>query len=201
MLAAFALTCHAADGDMDAGFGTNGSIVLAPRLSPQALTVAIQDDGKIVVGGTRWAFGQDPAEPGCRLALPSDGTADPTFGDGGLSAIAIGQSAPFVFSVLPLPSGDILVAGNLGGFAVMRLHDDGALDAEFGNGDRVCRLQRSRVCGTAAIAVTVDPRDGFCSLEAASRQTALKTVLSSGLSRVSSPREPLTLILAYRAES
>src|SRR5678815_3285775 len=101
MLAAFALTCHAADGDMDAGFGTNGSIVLAPPdSSPQALTVAIQDDGKIVVGGTRWAFGQDPGlnQAAVWRFLP-DGTADPTFGDGGLSAIAIGQSAPFVFSV------------------------------------------------------------------------------------------------------
>jgi len=161
ILAAFALTCHAADGDIDAGFGTNGSIVLAPPdSSPQALAVAIQDDGKIVVGGTRWAFGQDLGlnQAAVWRFLP-DGTADPTFGDGGLSAIAIGQSAPFVFSVLPLPSGDILVAGNLGGFAVMRLHDDGALDAEFGDGG-IANVDFSDLefAGTAAIAVTVDPQ-------------------------------------------
>jgi len=159
MLAAFAVTCHAADGDMDAGFGTNGSIVLAPPdSSPQALTVAIQDDGKIVVGGSRWAFGQDLTlnQAAVWRFLP-DGTADPTFGDGGLSAIAIGQSVPFVFSVLPLPSGDILVAGNLGGFAVMRLHGDGALDAEFGNGGiATVDFSDLEFSGMAAIGVTAD---------------------------------------------
>jgi len=161
LLAAFAVTCHAADGNVDAGFGANGSIVLAPPdSSPQALAVAIQDDGKIVVGGTRWAFGQDLTlnQAAVWRFLP-DGTADPTFGDGGLSAIAIGQSVPSVFAVLPLPSGDILAAGNLGGFAVMRLHGDGTLDAEFGNGG-VATVDFSDLefAGTAAFGVTADSK-------------------------------------------
>lgn len=161
LLAACAVASNAADGDMDVHFGVGGSIVLAPPdSSPQAFAVAVQDDGKIVVGGTRWAFGEDLSlnQAAIWRFLP-DGTADPAFGKDGLSAIAIGQAAPFVFSVLPLPNGDILAAGNLGGFAVMRLHGDGSLDAEFGNAGVVTvDYSDLQVVGTAAVGVTVDPQ-------------------------------------------
>jgi uncharacterized delta-60 repeat protein len=125
----------ASDGDVDGSFGNAGNILLAPAdasLSPYA--VAVQDDGKILIGGSRWAFGQDPSLNQAAIwRFLQDGAPDPGFGDGGLSAIALPPAVPFVFSVLPLGNGDILAAGNLGGFAVLRLHGDGSVDSQFGS--------------------------------------------------------------------
>lgn len=158
LLFAAGIAC-AGDGDVDMAFGAAGQIVLAPPdSSPDALAVAVQADGRILVGGTRWAFGQDLNlnQAAIWRFLP-DGSADNSFGAAGLSATAVAATIPFVFSVLPLPGGDILAAGNFAGFGVMRLHGDGVLDKEFGNNGMVLvDFSGVQAVGIAAFGVAVD---------------------------------------------
>jgi uncharacterized delta-60 repeat protein len=148
-----------ADGSVDMAFGTGGNIVIAPPdSSPEALAVAVQSDGRIVVGGTIWAFGQDLYlnQAAIWRFLP-DGSIDSSFGNGGLSTTDFSVTIPYVFSVLPLDNGDILAAGNYAGFGVIRLHANGVPDKAFGsNGLALVDFSAVQATGTAAFGVAVD---------------------------------------------
>ena len=126
---------NAADGDVDRTFGANGYIVQAPAdASPQGLSVAIQNDGRILVGGSRWNF-TDSTKQQYQAAiwrfLP-DGSPDQTFGSDGLATVSF-ASVPFVFALAVEADGSVLAAGNFGGFGVLRLSADGSPDTGFGN--------------------------------------------------------------------
>jgi len=140
LVACFLLpAASAADGDIDRTFGADGHVVLAPAdASLSAFTVAITDDDRIVVGGYRWAFSQQgmPSQP-VVWRLLANGALDPSFGDGGVAVIPTSARAgtlPAAWSILPLHDGDLLAAGNVGGFGVARLSADGHLDPGFGVG-------------------------------------------------------------------
>ena len=126
---------HATDGDLDASFGSNGDIVLAPNdASLSAYAVAVQSDGGILVAGNRWAFTQ-PSQQNQAVVwrfLPN-GNVDSSFGSHGVSVVAFDST--LLMAVRSLSDGDILAAGNFGGFGVARFHSDGSLDTQFGTID------------------------------------------------------------------
>lgn len=137
MLALCATAAQAMDGDIDPSFGTAGYIVQAPAdasLAPYGVT--IQEDGKVLATGTRWAWNdpegwQDQAAVWRFLA---DGTPDLSFGIGGLSLVSMGAGVmPTPTTIIAQADGRIVIAGNLGGFGAVRLHADGSLDTDFGN--------------------------------------------------------------------
>jgi uncharacterized delta-60 repeat protein len=104
-----------------------------------AFAVAIQADGKIVVGGFT-----DDGVSAALLRYDTDGTLDTTFGGGdGVATISAGTGAVFV--AIAIRSDDSIVAAGMGNFTgffggdalVARFDPSGVPDASFGGGDGI----------------------------------------------------------------
>lgn len=119
---------YTASGSADLTFGTGGVVTLT---LPQAFIVrdvALQPDGKLVIGGT-YASGDFIV---VRL-LPS-GSLDPSFDGDGVATTNFG-GVESGYSVIVQPDGRIVLAGSHNGdFALVRYLADGSLDTTFGNG-------------------------------------------------------------------
>ncbi|MFO1484682.1 MAG: choice-of-anchor D domain-containing protein [Verrucomicrobiaceae bacterium] len=127
-----------ADGTLDPAFN--------PNASSWVHAIAVQRDGKILVGGEFMSLqpggGANPTFTRKRLArLNADGTVDESFNT------AINDQDPnngVIRCILPLPDGKILIGGNFtqindGSGAVTRnfiarLNSDGSLDTDFNPG-------------------------------------------------------------------
>lgn len=112
------------DGSLDIGFAPTGSGLNGP-----VHTLAIQADGKILVGGEFTSYHVSGRAYVARLN--SDGSLDPSFVHSGSGLNS------FVYSLLPLPDGKILVGGDFVTYnaisrsKIARLNSDGTLDATF----------------------------------------------------------------------
>jgi uncharacterized delta-60 repeat protein len=144
------------DGSPDASFGDGGKIVpqygSGNSASSSADAVAVQPDGKIVVGLE--AYSAPDFRGLAAVRLKPNGELDPTFGDGGKvytdpdftpSDPPNDQdfNEPRVLSIVLQPDGKILLGGedvvyHASGLFVARLNGaDGTLDSSFGNGGQV----------------------------------------------------------------
>lgn len=156
----FAVARYLADGSLDPDFGSGG-VVMTPfgnvtgadlPYGAGAGAVAIQQDGKIVAGGTElvpW-----PGRGAFALArYNADGSLDSSFGDGGKVTTSFGYAPPEnptedgdgISDLAIQPDGRI-VAGGASQFgphteqyavAVARYLGDGSLDPSFGTGGLV----------------------------------------------------------------
>ena len=101
-----------------------------PQMVDRVYSLAVQADGKILVGGEFTTLGGQPRHHLARLN--ADGTLDPTF-----NPRAEGGNSPFVDSLVVQADGKILVGGRfrtLGGQprdSLGRLNADGTLDTSF----------------------------------------------------------------------
>jgi uncharacterized delta-60 repeat protein len=120
-------------GDLDPAFGSGG-IVTTELGSGGGSDVAVQPDGRIVVGGTA----------GTAFALArylADGSLDESFGHGGTVKISIGQGASL--SAIAIQSNGRIVAagtafdGRVDEFALIRVRGNGSQDTGFGEGGSV----------------------------------------------------------------
>lgn len=127
----FLLRKFNADGSIDTSFGNAGSAVVDFGGSEQALALAVQNDGRILVGGGG-TFGEFTDFVLARL-LP-DGRLDPSFsGDGKVRATAGGSSREEFISIFPQNNGTIIVGGPSNtNSVVMRYRSNGSLDSTFG---------------------------------------------------------------------
>lgn len=111
-----------------AGFGT-----IPTTNGGQARAVAVQPDGRILIGGSdglslgRW----------CITRLLDDGTPDTSFGTGGTVYLTGLASYAQVTDLAVDPQGRILATGRDVPFHVVRLLANGALDTSFGSGGHV----------------------------------------------------------------
>jgi uncharacterized delta-60 repeat protein len=142
----FAIARYNPDGSLDETFGTGGSTVTpidyqsGSGADEEALDVAVQPDGKIVVVGVGGKF---PTDFGV-MRYTAGGQLDPTFGDGGIVLTDFGY-ADTARSVVIQPDGMILVAGTgetgssfvYNDFALARYRPDGSLDPTFGQGGKL----------------------------------------------------------------
>ncbi|HKR22442.1 MAG TPA: hypothetical protein VJS17_07605, partial [Pyrinomonadaceae bacterium] len=123
------------DGSPDPTFGTANGRQIAP-FTILARAVAVQPDGKIIVGGV----GQGTVANSFALfRLNSNGTTDTTFGTNGLVVVNFPAESS-VYDVAVLPDGKILVAGEVfldNSFLLARLNTNGSLDGTFGTGGTV----------------------------------------------------------------
>ena len=124
------------DGSLDPQFGTDGTRLLpgATMGSETGRAIALEDDGRIVVAGTR-------GEQVLLARLTADGTPDATFGTGGVAlhgtavgnVIALARSATgyrvVANAALDRPASSVQTC------QVFGVMPDGRLDTSFGDGD------------------------------------------------------------------
>jgi uncharacterized delta-60 repeat protein len=127
-------------GLIDAGFGTAGVARDTLAQNASGVALAIQNDGKIVLGGTAKVGPIDnPVNGAVVERFNADGTPDASFANPGLASPLFGGTSS-LFSGLALDSnGKIIVAGqeqSAAGaslIAVARLNPNGTLDSSFGS--------------------------------------------------------------------
>ena len=154
-------TCTGQPGTLDPTFGDGGIVVLSyGSETATASAVAIQPDGKIIVGGTKTNNGQGFAV----VRLLSNGTLDPTFGTAGLVETKVGNTSHVLSAVALQPDGKILIAGYTRfvgqnfDFAVLRYSADGTLDTTFGTAGVVLTDFATRTDQAMAMVLMADGR-------------------------------------------
>jgi len=139
-----ALARYNPDGTLDATFGNGGKVVTVANVRESANGLLILPDGKIMISGSI----DLPSSHDTSFALlrfNSDGSVDPTFGNGGIVTINIGIDDDYAYAIALQSDGKIVAAGRKGIFfyptdqrkgnvALARYNPDGSLDATFGNG-------------------------------------------------------------------
>jgi uncharacterized delta-60 repeat protein len=125
------------DGSLDTSFGGTGKVTTAIGTGEDSAGgVAVQNDGKIVVGGYSFNGANNDVAV---VRYNADGTLDTSFGSGGVITTAIGTSNDQGASLRLQTDGKIVVGGlaTISGsldFAAVRYNADGTLDSSFGSG-------------------------------------------------------------------
>ena len=141
------LVRYNANGSLDTSFGSGG--IVTTRFAGQgsyAFSVALQPDGKIVVGGTAFVNFSSDDSSNTDFAIARynpNGTLDTTFGNGGKVATDFDGFNDDVYAVLVQPDGKIVAAGsaknptNFYDFGLARYLPNGTIDTTFGSGGKV----------------------------------------------------------------
>jgi uncharacterized delta-60 repeat protein len=126
------------NGSIDSSFGIAGKVFTSIGYYSEASSSAIQDDGKIVVGGSA-AFNSGFNFTIIRYNLT--GSLDTTFGNNGISIVDVGNNNNDLLRDLSIQAdGKIVAAGLVDNgvnhdYCVIRLESDGSPDSSFnGNG-------------------------------------------------------------------
>lgn len=128
------------DGSLDTSFGSGGSVLTNVSGGiDYANDVAIQSDGRIVLGGQ--------AEIGTKnqfamVRYNADGSLDPSFGSAGVVLTDVSPGNDAIYSLSIQSDGKIVAAGrgavsNKLRVALARYQPDGSLDNSFGSGGKV----------------------------------------------------------------
>ena len=127
---------RSAAGDLDPSFGNGGRVLTDFSGNDDVATaLAIQSDGKIVVGGTIDLRGNPDF---ALVRYNTDGSLDPTFGSNGKVTTDFFQHIDLLNGIAVQSDGKILAAGSashaeMGSeFALARYNSDGSLDLGFG---------------------------------------------------------------------
>ena len=120
------------DGTLDTSFDTDGIVVIDfEQVFNIGETVAIQSDGKILIGG-------DTNDDFMLARLNADGSLDNTFGIAGMAKTEFGTNPSFVKDITIQADGKIVASGffindlSQENFAVARYNTDGTPDVSFG---------------------------------------------------------------------
>ena len=126
-----------AEGNLDLPFGSNSQVSLGISTSD----VAVDADGRVVLVGSAPGGGAYDFAVARFLA---DGSADPSFGQGGQVTIDFNNFYDFGYGLLFEDDGQMLVTGAVysNGYstyqlAAVQLNEDGSLDTSFGDGGRL----------------------------------------------------------------
>jgi uncharacterized delta-60 repeat protein len=101
----FSILRLSVNGALDPSFNASG-----PGASHAVYTVALQPDGKIIIGGNFTGYIGDPTAPDGIMRLNADGTRDTAFNPGGTGTDGV------INTIAVLPDGKILVGGTLGSY-------------------------------------------------------------------------------------
>jgi uncharacterized delta-60 repeat protein len=100
------------DGTPDTTFGVNGLAAIdVPNNDSDPYALALQSDGKILVGGTTVPWSQSPPGAFALARVNPDGSLDPTFGTAGEVTTAVGPPAQIDALAIQPWNGDIVAAG------------------------------------------------------------------------------------------
>jgi uncharacterized delta-60 repeat protein len=143
----FAIARYKVNGSLDSSFNGNGESVSDFGNSENASSVAIQTNGKILVGG----YFTDPAfiSHFVLAQYNSNGSIDSSFGSAGTTTSDFGNSQNFLVAISLQANGKILAGGytyvnNSPDFAIARFNENGGVDSSFGsNGGVVTDIDSS----------------------------------------------------------
>ena len=128
----FALVRYNTNGSLDSTFGTGGIVSTSIGFSSIVYSIAIQSNGKILVGGLS---GNDTVYVFALARYTTNGSLDNTFGNGGIVTMAIGTSS-LLFSVAIQSDGKIIAVGTIyttmSKMCLVRYTTNGSLDNAFG---------------------------------------------------------------------
>ncbi len=130
----FALARYHSNGSLDTDFGIMGKVTtLFPNFNAIGRSIAIQADGKIILGGRVYTLNND-ADDFAIARYFSNGTLDSSFGENGMVTTSFGPFTMDWLNDLELQAdGKIIAAGFTGSsFAMARYLVDGSLDSLFG---------------------------------------------------------------------
>jgi uncharacterized delta-60 repeat protein len=121
------------NGSLDTTFDSDGKVTTDIGPNDDALSIALQNDGKIIIGGGSDASGSLETT---LIRYNSNGSLDTTFNSDGIATIDFAISNDAAYSVAIQSDGKIIAAGyaDLGGqvvFALLRLNSNGSLDTTF----------------------------------------------------------------------
>jgi len=179
-----ALARYLADGSLDTDFSSDGQVTVAVGSgNDRGLALTIQEDGKILVGGTT-ANENDMDITVVRLT--ADGLPDMDFDQDGQMSIPLPDTNDSTQTVLVQTDGKIILAGSSEGSStthlfIARLNGDGSLDTTF-NGNGIVTDTGSNDCAAYSGALVDDGRillGGFRDTDGQKRAT-LFSFLSNG---------------------
>jgi uncharacterized delta-60 repeat protein len=165
----FCIARFDSNGTLDTSFGTSGKVIQPIGSSHDyGYTLAIQSDGKILLGGhctngSNWDF--------CIARFNSDGTLDTSFGSSGKVIQPIGSSNDYGYSLAIQSDGKILLGGYCDGgsnsdFCIARFNSNGTLDTSFGSIGKVIQPIGSSDDKGYSLAIQPDGKilfGGYCS--------------------------------------
>lgn len=166
-----------APADLDPGFGERGRVLIDSGRPDDAMAVAVQRDGGIVVGGQA---GTDPAA----YRLNADGSPDRGFGTGGVRLLPT-LEADQARAMTLQPDGRILLAGRTplgaGNGLVARLSaTDGAPDRSFGEDGSVTGIDSGGDETLQAVATAPDGRIVVAGLSSVATQAVVYRLTPAG---------------------
>jgi uncharacterized delta-60 repeat protein len=129
---------QAAEGDLDATFGSGGKVFtnFSVNNDDYGFAIALQPNGRIVVAGQSGVY---PLFHSALARYTSSGELDQSFGTGGKVIAALDSDGDGLSALALQPNGKIVAAGSLindnwtTAFLVARFNSDGGLDQTFGN--------------------------------------------------------------------
>ena len=135
------------DGTPDSTFGNAGLITyVMGNQYDEFHDIAVQPDGKIVVGGRTW---QNNSYDFIVMRLFSDGNPDTLFGVNGIATTDFNGNYDCITSLILLPGNRIVVSGHteIGAsyFAAAKYLNDGSLDVTFGTNGKISIGSGSRL--------------------------------------------------------
>jgi uncharacterized delta-60 repeat protein len=156
----FCIARFNSNGTLDTTFGFSGKVIQPiGSFGDYGLSLAIQPDGKILLGG--YCAGDF-----CIARFNSNGTLDTTFGSSGKVIQPIGSSNDFGRSLVIQPDGKILLGGYCAGdFCIARFDSNGTLDASFGSSGKVIQPIGSSDDAGQSLAIQPDGKillGGYC---------------------------------------
>jgi uncharacterized delta-60 repeat protein len=134
----YALARYNADGTLDGTFGTGGKVTTTGTAGTDRLyAVAAYPGGRILAAGETRNSGNTSTDFGL-ARYNANGSLDTSFGTGGLVTHSpAGTNSEYAYSVIVLPDGKILAAGEANAdAAIVRLHANGSYDFTFGSNGR-----------------------------------------------------------------
>ena len=124
-----------ADGSIDTGFNAAGVGLTGTATNNYADALAVQADGKVLVGGRFTSYNANAAAPDNLLRINADGSLDTGFNAGGTGANSL------VLALVVQPDGKVLAGGystayngNAVGSSLLRVNVDGSFDTGFNTG-------------------------------------------------------------------
>jgi uncharacterized delta-60 repeat protein len=123
-----------ANGSVDKTFGENGIVRTQIGSYSRAKSIAVQADGKIIVGGFAYVNNNAYRLSFAIVRYNENGSIDSSFGTNGIVTTINENNDESVHSLAIQSDGKILAAINSG---ILRLDSDGSLDLRFGRNGKI----------------------------------------------------------------